>query len=389
MIKLINDTINETDIDKLIEWLKTYPRLTKGPLTQRYESLWAQWLGTKYAVFVNSGSSANLLMLYTLLESGRLKNNKIVIPDLCWATDLAPAIQLNYEPILCDCNLSNLSIDIDRLEKVFAQHQPAVFLLVSILGFSPDMKKITELCEQYGVILIEDNCESMGTKYNDTLLGNFGIMSSFSTYFGHHISTIEGGMVCTDDDEIYNLLLSIRSHGWDRDWNSTDQRKIREKYDVEDFDAFYTFYYAGMNLRSTDLQAFIGINQIQKLEYINRRRNENFMLYQECLNNPYWKPKALTNSFTSNFAYPVIHPKRKQIVKELMAHNIEVRPLICGSMHAQPFYRDRNTQAPSEFPNATLINKLGFYVPNHPGLTVEEITFICDLINSVIGKDTE
>lgn len=385
MISLINDTISLEDIELLIEWLKTNPRLTKGPLTLEYENKWSNWLGTKYSVFVNSGSSANLLMLYSLKESGRIRNNKIIIPNLCWATDLAPAVQLGFEPLLCDCNMDNLSVDLSHLEKLFIDYNPSCLLLVSILGLSPNIYEIQKLCAKYSVILLEDNCESMGTQFDGSNLGTFGLMSTYSTYFGHHISTIEGGMVCTNDKEIYNILLSIRSHGWDRDWLPEDQNKIRSYYNINSFDALYTFYYAGMNLRSTDLQAFIGINQLNKLKDIFEVRNKNFNLYQKYLKNSYWKPAPIHNSYTSNFAYPVIHPKKYEIVSELINNKIEVRPLVCGSMHSQPFFKCKNTQNFSEFPNTTKVTNYGFYVPNHPKVTEDNIKFICNLINTVIA----
>ena len=147
MIYLTNDTIDNKDIDSLIKWLKTYPRLTKGPLTKEFESKWSEWLGTKYSVYCNSGSSANLLMLYALIRSGRLKNNKVVIPGLCWATDLAPALQLKFNPLLCDISLDNLAVNVDELEKLYLRRSlPAVFLCVSILGFAPDLETIKRLC---------------------------------------------------------------------------------------------------------------------------------------------------------------------------------------------------------------------------------------------------
>jgi len=182
-IDLVNDTIDNKDIDRLIDWLKGYPRLTKGPVTVEYEKKWSEWLGCKYSVFVNSGSSANLLMLYALKISENLKNKKICVPTLCWATDLSPVIQLGLDPILIDCNLQDLSVDIDHLELIFEKERPSVLLLVSVLGFSPDMDRIVSLCNKYEVILLEDNCESQGTEYKGTKLGNFGLMSSFSTYF--------------------------------------------------------------------------------------------------------------------------------------------------------------------------------------------------------------
>tara|TARA_R110001583_G_scaffold39728_1_gene127129 strand:+ start:9664 stop:10815 length:1152 start_codon:yes stop_codon:yes gene_type:complete len=382
MIYLTNDTIDNKDIDSLIEWLKTYPRLTKGPLTKEFEEKWSKWLGTKYSVYCNSGSSANLLMLYALIRSKSLKNKKVVIPGLCWATDLAPALQLEFEPLLCDVSLDNLAVDVVELEKIFKEESPAVFLCVSILGFSPDLKSIKDLCDKYDVILLEDNCESLGTEFDGTKIGNFGLMSSYSMYFGHHISTIEGGMVCTDDKEIYDILLSIRSHGWDRDWDKEKQEEVRAQHDVSDFNSLYTFYHPGFNLRATDLQAYLGIGQLEKLDYICEKREKNFQKFQKGIKNDFWKPNPLDNTFTSSFCYPVIHPKRNEIIEALIENEIEVRPLVCGTMGKQPFYTENF--GVKELKNCDVIDRHGLYVPNNPSLTDDEIQLIIDTINKII-----
>lgn len=377
-IPLQRDTINNADIDRLIEWLKTYPRLTKGNVTLEFEKKWSKWLGTKYSVFVNSGSSANLLMLYALIISGRMKNNKVVIPGLCWATDLAPILQLNLHPILCDIDLETLSIDLEELEKTFIEENPSTLLLVSILGFSPKMNEIIELCKKYDVILLEDNCESLGTEYEGKKLGNFGLMTSFSTYFGHHISTIEGGIVSTNDDEMNDLLLSIRSHGWDRDLSSDKQKELRSKNNISDFDAFYTFYYPGFNLRSTDLQAYIGLGQLEKLDEIIEKREKNYNRFFSEIKNDFWSPN-MVGSLTSNFCVPIIHPNKENIIKKLVEKGIECRPLVCGSMGRQPFYVDRFGVKPLK--NCDLVDNLGIYVPNNHSLTDDELDLIINTIN--------
>jgi len=377
MIKLVNDTINNQDIDSLIDWLKTYPKLTKGNLTIELEKKWAKWIGTKYSIFCNSGSSANLLMLWALVEAERIKRNaKVVIPSVAWATDLSPVIQLGMNPILCDINLEDLSVDLDHLEEIFKTTNPDVLMLVSVLGLVPDMNQIVKLCNQYGVLLLEDTCESMGSKLDNKKLGTFGLMSSFSTYFGHHMSTIEGGFVCTNDEELYEILKSIRSHGWDRDASPQYSKQLKEKWSTSNFDSLYTFYYSGFNLRSTDLQAFIGIGQIDKLDDICLKRNKNFIVYQQELS--HLSPKIKERGFISNFAYPVIHKNRSKIVNELQKSNIEVRPMICGSMGNQPFYiKEFGVKM---LPNASTIDKYGFYVPNHPGLTPQDILTITNII---------
>ena len=382
MITLVKDTIGNEDIDSLIDWLKSYPRLTKGPVTLKFENKFSKWLGRKYSVFCNSGSSANLLMLSVLKEKYDFK--KVVVPSVAWSTDLAPVMQLGLQPILCDCNMKDLSVDLNHLEKIFMEESPDVLLLVSALGLVPDMKKIIELCSKYDVLLLEDVCESLGCKYKGKNLGTFGKMSSFSTFFGHHISTIEGGIVSTDDKELYELLVSLRSHGWARDLSVESRLKLLEEWNVSEFDSLYTFYYSGFNMRSTDLQAYIGLAQIDKLDDWGRKRRNNFDLYQRLIENDYWKPDVDLNNFVSNFAYPIISPHRDKIIKKLQDNKVEIRPLICGSMGTQPFYVKKYGRL--ELPNVSIVDKYGFYVPNNPMLTEEEIEFICGLINSEINE---
>jgi|TARA_R100000455_G_C6264949_1_gene120186 CDP-6-deoxy-D-xylo-4-hexulose-3-dehydrase len=378
MINLVKDTINKEDIDKLISWLKTYPRLTKGKLTIDLENKWSNWLGVNHSVFCNSGSSANLLMLWALIESNRIsRNSKIVIPAVSWATDLAPVIQLGMTPLICDINLKNLSVDLSYLEKIFQESQPEVLLLVSVLGLVPNMDQIVKLCKKYNVILLEDVCESMGSSYQNKKLGTYGLMSSFSTYFGHHISTIEGGFVSTNDEELFEILKSIRSHGWDRDSSTKFSKNLKEKWNTSEFNTLYTFYYSGFNLRSTDLQAFIGLNQIDKLDKFCLRRNENYHLYQKELESINLNINSCGN-FVSSMAYPIIHKNRDSMVEELQKSNIEVRPMICGSMGTQPFYRKEYGSL--KLPNADIIDKYGFYVPNHPLLSKQDILKITNII---------
>ena len=382
MITLVKDTIGNEDIDSLINWLKSYPRLTKGQVTLKFENKFSKWLNRKYSVFCISGSSANLLMLSVLKE--KYNSKTVVVPSVSWATDLAPVMQLGMTPILCDCNMKDLSVDLKHLEEIFQKESPDALMLVSVLGLVPDMNKIVELCFEYNVLLLEDICESLGCEYRDKKLGTFGKMSTFSTFFGHHISTIEGGFICTDDKDLYELLVSMRSHGWDRDLSVETQSKLQEDWNVSEFDSLYTFYYTGYNFRSTDLQAYIGLSQIDKLDKWGRIRANNFETYQKLIENDYWEPDVDLNDFTSNFAYPVIHPDRDLIIKELKDNNVEVRPMICGSMGTQPFYVKKYGRL--ELPNVSIVDKYGFYVPNNPKLTEEEIEFICELINSKINE---
>jgi CDP-6-deoxy-D-xylo-4-hexulose-3-dehydrase len=322
-------------------------------------------------------------MLSALQQGDYLKNNKVVVPSVAWATDLAPVMQLGLKPILCDSNKRDLSADLVYLEKIFKEESPSALMFVSVLGLVPEMDKVVELCEKYDVILLEDTCESMGCEYKQVKLGTFGKMSSFSTFFGHHISTIEGGFVSTDDKDLYDILVSIRAHGWDRDLDVEKQIELQQDWDVSTFNALYTFYYQGFNVRATDLQAYIGLSQIDKLDDWGVKREYNYLAYQKLVKNNYWKPSTELSDFNSNFAYPVIHPNRDKIVKELERNDVEVRPMICGSMGTQPFYVKEYGRL--ELPNVTEIDRYGFYVPNNPHITDDEIVFISNIINGQIN----
>lgn len=383
MINLVEDTIDDKDIARLIEWLKTSPRLTKGPTTIEFEKKWAQYMGTNESVFVNSGSSANLVMLQVLIETGRIKKgSNVVVPALAWATDLSPVVQLGLNPVLCDCNLEDLSVDLDHFEKLCRTSDISAVMFVSVLGLVPDMSRLLDICEKNDVILLEDTCESFGSEYQGSRLGTFGLMSTFSTYFGHHLSTIEGGLLCTNDHEIAAAARCIRNHGWDRDFSEERKKQLREQWGVSEFDSLYTFYMHGFNVRSTDLQAYIGIGQLDKADEVNKVRAENFVTYQENIINDYWKPITREGTFVSNFAYPIIHPKRDQIVEELVKNNIECRPMICRSMGVQPFYvKDYGKLV---LKNADIVDRYGMYIPNHPNLTQEQIVGVCEIINKVI-----
>lgn len=378
-ITLVKDTIDQNDINLLIEWLKTNPILTKNKLTKEFEEKFAKYQNRKYAVYLNSGSSANLAMIYSLMVSEKLKNKNIIVPAVSWTTTVAPIIQLGLTPILCECDKETLGLDLTHLEKLIIEHNPSVVMLVHVLGFPNKMKEIQKLCEDNNVILLEDSCESIGSTYDGIKTGSFGLMSSFSFYYGHHISTIEGGMVTTDDEELYNILKSIRAHGWNRDLDEPYKSNLRKQFNIDDFKDLYTFYYPGFNLRSTDLQAFIGIHQLDKIDKITILREHNYQYYQEFIKNDYWKITDFPNTYISNFAYPIIHPNVNKIAEELNKGGVDCRPLVCGSIGSQPYWI--NLYGKHSFEFADIVDKYGLYVPNNPDLTFREVEYICDIIN--------
>ena len=381
-INLVKDTIDGDDIKQLISWLETNPRLTKGQLNVQFEKEWSEWLGKKYSVFVNSGSSANLAALYSLLLSGKLRNNKIVVPAVSWVTTVTPAVQFGMEPIMCECDEDNLGLNIEHLKQIIKEHDPSSIILVHVLGFPNHMNEIVKLCKEYDIRLIEDTCESIGSKYEGKKLGTFGDLSTFSFYFGHHMSTIEGGMISTDDEDLYHILLSIRSHGWDRDLPKSKQIELREKYNIGDFRSLYTFYYPGFNLRATDLQAFIGLSQLKKLDDIVKNRHINYQRYHEGIINNEWKVKPPTNSFISNFSYPVITKNITELVEKLTENNIECRPLICGSINEHPFWYERYGK--QELPISKKVHEYGLYLPNNHQMTLEEVDKVINIVNQYV-----
>ena len=369
---LASDTIDENDIDSLINWLRTNPRLTMGEITKQFERKWADLIGTNYSVYLNSGSSANLLMVYSLLNAGKLKNNKFLVPSCGWATTLSPFIQFGIEPIMVDAEDGNYNIDLNIVEDYLKRGDIDGFIFVHVLGVPHRRKELLYLKEKYGCYILEDSCASVGAKYDDeSYVGTLGDMSSFSFYFGHQLSTIEGGFINTDDKFLYEELLKLRSHGWVKDIVNDEYRND------ENFP--FIFNEPGFNVRATDLQAYIGLAQIDKLDDWGRKRRNNFDLYQRLIENDYWKPDVDLNNFVSNFAYPIIHPNRDKIVKILQANKVEVRPLICGSMGTQPFYVKKYGRL--ELPNVSIVDKYGFYVPNNPMLIPNEISFISDIVN--------
>ena len=379
--KLAEDTIDNKDYISMIDFLEKRKYLNQSIYTKRFQEKFSNFLDMKYSIFVSSGSSANLLIAQVLLEGNFLKNKIVVLPAVSWATTVSPFLQLGYKILLCDCDQNNLGLSIEHLEKICKKYNPGLVVVVNVLGHSNNFKKINTLKKKYNFKLIEDNCESLGSFKGKKKLGSYGLASSHSFYFGHHISTIEGGMICTNDEKIYETLLQLRSHGWDRDLSKETQKSLRDEWGVDDFTSLYTFYMPGFNLRSTDLQAFLGINQLSKVDKVIEKRNKNFKYFESILQDKIWFPKECENSFTANFAIPIITKNKLEkelLVKNLNENNIECRPLISGSMGIQPFYKKKYGEL--KLPNCTFVDECGIYVPNHDKLTENDIELICKIL---------
>ena len=378
---LAKETINDEDIDALCDWLKTYPRLTKGELTVEVENRWANYIGTSHAVFNNSGSSANLLMVYAALMSGRIKNKKIVVPSVGWVTTISPAIQFGLEPIMVGADKNTFGMDLDQLEEVCKTQRPDAVIFVQVLGVPHYKERLLQLKQKYGFCLLEDACAALGAEYEDgSKVGTVGDMSSFSFYFGHQLSTIEGGMVNTDDKELFNALLMLRSHGWAKDLDQEEYERLIKKYNVDDFHKPFTFFVPGFNLRSTDLQAFLGIRQIEKAEWAAQRRYENHVAYAENLSGyveyqNWYKNKPVSISFG---ALASDNQHRRQIVKRLVENGVETRIFSAGNLGVHPFWAEKYGIFNDKMSNK--IHSNGFFLPNYPELTLEEIQHICQIV---------
>jgi CDP-6-deoxy-D-xylo-4-hexulose-3-dehydrase len=369
---LAHETISKKEIVNLTNWLLKGNQLTKGKLTKKFEKNFSQYIGRKYSIFVNSGSSANLLIVSALVESGLLKNKKAIIASVSWVTTVSPFMQNNFDIHLCDCDKNNLGIDVDHFEYLCKTEKPSVAMIVNVLGHPNEIYKINEICKKYNVILLEDSCEALGTDLHKKKTGTHGLASSFSFYYGHHISTIEGGMVTTDDFNLYNIMLSIRSHGWSRDIDNNIRDKLKKKFKVDDFRNLYTFYYPGYNLRSTDLNAFLGLGQLKKIKKICKVRYNNFKTYQKNLSD-FWFQKSSSN-LISSFAYGTLVKNRSQVYEYLKSFNIETRPLICGNIGRHPFWSKKYGYC--SLKNADIIHEFGLYLPNHYNLEKKDIFFI-------------
>lgn len=378
---LAEDTIDREDISQLVEWLKTNPRLTKGELTPAFEKKWSDWLGRKYSVFCNSGSSANLLMYYTLLLSGVLKNKKVIVPSVGWVTTIAPAIQFGFEPIMCEADKDTFGLDLDHLEKLLIEHNPGTVVMVQVLGVPHKMDEFMALKKKYGFILLEDACASMGSSYKGRKVGTFGDMSSFSLYFGHQLSTIEGGLVSTDNKKFNDILLLLRSHGWGKDLDKETHNELIKKYDIDNFHSPFVFYEPGFNLRSTDLNAFLGIRQVDKIEWLIKRRRENHELYKSLLGDYFYIQKYDSDSIVCSIHFGALAKdgeERRKIVKALEDNGIETRIFSAGNLGLHPFWFERYGKFSA--PMADRIHYTGFFLPQNPSLNENDIKFISNVV---------
>jgi CDP-6-deoxy-D-xylo-4-hexulose-3-dehydrase len=370
----------------LAAFILTADRLSMDIECKKFENKFAQYQQSKHAVLFNSGGSANLAMLQALKNLGKLKDgDKVAFSALTWATNTMPIIQLGMVPVALDCQPDTLNSMSDHLlERLETTNLQALFI-TNILGFTGDIDVIKEICEARNIILIEDNCESLGTELPEGRTGNFGIGGSFSFFVAHHMSTIEGGMVCTNDDDFAEMLRIVRANGWDRNLTAEQQQKWRMKFGIEsEFQAKYTFYDLGYNFRPTEITGFLGQYQMQFLEENITKREQNYLRIEKVIKeNPdfvYLKHDHIKT--LSTFAFPLVckTPElRKYYLDKFTQAGVEIRPMIAGNMQEQPFYKKYVNEL-YDMPGADMMHANGFYCGNYPELLEEDLVVIENLL---------
>lgn len=372
---LMGNAIGQEELSAVIQFLSSDKRLTKGENCSKFENLWSKWQGCKYSVFVNSGSSANLIMLDALKELyGWKKGDKIIVPSITWSTNISPILQLGLEPVFVDVNLNNFSFNTEKLEEAINSSEGVVGIFIThLLGFPAPVNKIKSLCYMKNIRIIEDCCEAIGTQINNINVGNFGEAGSFSFYFGHHMTTIEGGMVSTNNQELYNLLLLKRSHGLARELPFEFYENEKQKN--KNIHPSFLFLTTGYNFRNHEIPAIIGIEQLKKLDYIISKRNENFGIYQDILKKNQDLLYLFESEGVSSFSFPLVfkEPLHLDYFKKLLKQEkIEFRPIVAGNLLEQPFLSKYSSYL-KDTPNATIINNQGIYLGNSQFVTQENL----------------
>ena len=372
--KLMNNNFTNQDISAVKKFLKNKDTiLTQSKKVEEFEQKWSKWLGVKYSTFVNSGSSANFLAVHALNNYDETKG---WVSQACtWSTTVSPIILSKNKLNLCDVNLPNLDPDLYTLEYIFSLYKPKYLFLAHLLGFCALSQDLLDLCNKYNVELLEDCCESHGATYKGTKIGNFGKVSTFSFYYGHHMTTIEGGMVCTNDKDIYEKLLLLRSHGLLRELPEESQKSYKK------VNKNFTFITPGFNVRSCELNAYLGLLQLKNLDKHNKVRQDNFLRFAENLDcSKYFNNFKVEGN--SSFCFPVITKNKDQkdvLLEKLNKEGIETRPVIAGNLYNHPFISGVVDQNVDD--KANYVHENGFYVGNNHNITLKDVDWLLKLLN--------
>ncbi len=382
------------DWEEVVEALDSLlsTQVTMGHKVKQFESMFAEYIGVRHAVMVNSGSSANLLALSILtnpLLENRIKpGDEIITPAVTWATTVWPIINCGAVPVLVDVDLETFNINTEEIKKAITDKTRAI-MPVHLLGNPCDMDKIMEIANKHNFYVIEDACEAHGAEFNGRKVGSFGDLATFSFFFSHHISTVEGGIVLTNNEEYAELAKALRVFGWVRDLKNKDE--IAEKYG--DIDPRYLFVNIGYNLRPTEMQGAFGIHQIKKLGRFIELRQENAKFWVDNLKQ--YKDYLLLHEEREGtrhvwFAYPTtVKPgapfTREELVDFLEESGVETRPIMSGNIDEQPATKLFPCRKVGDLPNSRLIMRNSFFFGNHHGIGKEEREAVVDYIKEFMS----
>ena len=386
MHPLMKNNVSREDLNLVIEHLKQDdPKLTNGPLCRKFEEEWSEWLGVKHSIFVNSGSSANLLSL-TCLKLRYPKGGEVIVSPLNWVSDISAILQTGFKPVFVDIDLDTLSLDNEKVIEAITDETRAV-LFSHIQGFNGYEDDLLLELEKRDIKLIEDVCESHGATHNRQPIGSFGWMSNFSFYYAHHMTTIEGGMVCTNDAIMYENLRMLRSHGMVRE---ADDSSLKAGYKAlhPDLNPDFIFFYPSYNMRNTEIGAIIGSNQLKRLDNFIVKRCSNQILFYSILNDDIYKTDFKTEG-SSNYAFNCILKEpdnylMKKVTERMDEKGIEYRRGSAGGGNQlrQPYLKNIMPHEHwKKFPNTEHVHFYGFYVGNYPTLKSEDIIDLAHELN--------
>jgi len=385
---LMRSNFQREDLDAVIDLLKEDdPILTNGPEVRAFEQEWSDWLGVKYSVFVNSGSSANLLSM-AALKTRHPEGGEVITPPLGWVSDVAAVLQTGFTPVFADIDPSTLAMDTDRILEKITNKTRAV-ILTHVQGFDGLTDKLLAELEKRQIPLIEDVCESHGATHNQRKLGSFGWMSNFSFYYAHHMSSIEGGMICMNDEETYQQIRMLRSHGMIREATNAElQNSYKQKF--PDLNPDFIFAYPAYNMRNTEIGAILGRSQLKRLDDNVVRRTINLERFLDQIDSSRFRTDFKMEG-SSNYAFNLILKEAdddlvKKVMMKMHENEVEFRRGSAGggNQARQPYLKGiipENTYL--ELPETEHIHYYGFYLGNYPDLQDHEICEICNLINSV------
>lgn len=369
------DNLEFDAIQKVIE----SNMFSMGKEVENYENNFANYFGSKYAVMTSSGSTANLLMIASLFFSKEFKINRgdeVIVPAVSWSTTYFPLQQYGLHVKFVDIDIKTLNFDLGELKKAVT-NKTKVVLAVNLLGNPNNFDEINNIIEGKNIILLEDNCESMGAKFEGKYTGTFGLMGTYSSFFSHHISTMEGGMITTDNEEIYHILLSIRAHGWTR--NLPKFNKVATKSD-DWFEESFRFVLPGYNVRPLEMSGAIGTQQLKKLPEIIQQRRRNARVFKEAFNNDkrFIVQEELGHSSWFGFSFIIndLNLDRKVVLKTLKKNHIETRPIVTGNFTKNEVLKFFNYSIQGDLKNAKKLDKMGFFVGNSQADLRNEIDYL-------------